>query len=139
MQNPFEAMKIKPEELAGFDAEAQQKKAKRDEIYGKFDPMVNEILDLFITAHRQGLWEKGSDCTRLYCCHIAWFAGPKEKYKDPYDKQHTIRRRLEVRLEMDGLCNPTGFTVTNYEAIDKIVHVGLEKEDLVRGIKAVME
>jgi hypothetical protein len=35
--------------------------------------------------------------------------------------------------------NPTGFTVTNYEAINRVVHVGLEKEDLVRGIKKAME
>ena len=139
MQNPFEEVKIKPEgELFESDAEQQQKIAKRNEIYSKYDPMVNEILDQFIAAHRKGVWEKDSDCVRLYCCHIAWFAGPKEKYSDPYDKHHTIRRRIEVRIEMDGLCNPTGFTVVNYEAIDKIVHVGLEKGDLVRGIMTVM-
>lgn len=139
MNNPFEDIKIKPEaELIESGDEQQQKMAKRNEIYSKYDPMVNEILDQLIAAHRQGIWEKDSDCSRLYCCHIAWFAGPKEKFSDPYDKHHTIRRRIEIKLEMDGLCNPTGFTVTNYEAIDKIIHVGLEKDDLVRGIKAVM-
>jgi len=118
----------------------RQKLEKRDAIYGKFDPMVNEVLDMFITAHRQGIWEKYSDCSRRYCCHVVWFAGPKEKFleRDPYDIHHTIRRRVEIRLEMDGFCNPIGFCVTNYDAIEKIVHVGLDKEELVRGIKAVM-
>jgi hypothetical protein len=140
VKNPFEDIKIKPEvDLFESSDESQQKTAKKDEIYSKYDPMVSEVLDLFIAAHRQGLWEKDSDCARRYCCHIAWFAGPKEKYSDPYDKHHAIRRRIEITLEMDGLCNPTGFAVTNYEAIDKIVHVGLEKDDLVRGIKEVMD
>ncbi len=139
MKNPFEDIKIEPEvDLIESSDELQQKAAKRNELYNKYDPMVNEVLDLFIAAHRKGLWEKDSDCLRRYCCHIAWFAGPKEKYSDPYDKRHMIRRRIEITLEMDGLCNPTGFKVTNYEAIDKIVHVGLEKDDLVRGIKQVM-
>ncbi len=140
MLNPFEGLEIKPEmDLTETDDENQQKMAKRDEIYRKYDPMVNQVLDLFIAAQRQGLWEKDSDCSRRFCCHIAWFAGPKEKYFDPYDKHHTIRRRIEITLELDGLCNPTGFKVTSYEAIDKIVHVGLGQEDLVRGIKQVMD
>lgn len=118
----------------------RQRMVKRDAIYKKFDPMVNEVLEMFIAAHRLGMWEKDSDCSRRYCCHVAWFAGPAEKFSDsdPYDKHHTIRRRIEIRLEMDGLCNPTGFSVTNYDAIEKTVHVGLEKDELVRGIKAVM-
>ena len=140
MLNPIDDISVKPEvELNGSGDEYQQKMAKRDAIYSQYDPMVNEVLDLFIAAHRKGIWEKDSDCSRLYCCHIAWFAGPKEKFTDPYDKHHTVRRRIEVKLEMDGLCNPTGFTVTNYEAIDKIIHVGLDKDDLLRGIKAVMD
>jgi hypothetical protein len=140
MDNPFAEIEIKPEvDFPESDDEYQQKKAQRDAIYSQYDPMVNGILDLFIAAHRQGIWDKDSDCLRYFCCHIAWFAGPKEKYSDPYDKHHTIRRRLEIRLEMDGLCNPTGFAVINYEAIDKIVHVRLEKDDLVRAIKAVMD
>ncbi len=139
MKNPFEELKIKPEEdLAESGDELQQKMAKRDEIYTTSDPMVNQILDMLIAAHRQGIWEKDSDCARDHCCHIAWFAGPREKFSDPYDKHHLIRRRIEIRLEMDGLCNPTGFTVTNYEAIDKTVHVGLVRDDLVRGIQSVM-
>lgn len=137
MTNPFAETKIKPEaELS--ESEDAQKMTKRDAIYKQYDPMVSEVLDQLIAAHRQGVWEKDSDCQRRYCCHIAWFAGPREKFTDPYDKHHTLRRRIEIRLEMDGLCNPTGFTVTNYEAIEKIVHVGLEKDDLVRGIQAVM-
>jgi hypothetical protein len=140
MTNPFQDIKVKPEEdLAESDDEQQQKMAKRNAIYRQYDPMVNEVLDLFIAAHRKGLWEKDSDCSRRYCCHISWFAGPKEKFSDPYDKHHTIRRRIEIKLDMDGLCNPTGFTVTHYEAIEKIVHVGLEKDDLVRGIREIMD
>jgi hypothetical protein len=139
MMNPFADIKIKPEaDFIESSAELLQKTAKKNEIYSKYDPLVNEVLDLFIATHRQGMWEKDSDCSRRYCCHIAWFAGPKEKHSDPYDKHHTIRRRIEVTLEMDGLCNPTGFTVSNHEAIDRIIHVGLEKDDLVRGIKEVM-
>lgn len=140
MKNPFEDIVVKPEEVISVSGDAEkQRMAKRDEIYRKFDPMVNDILDKFIIAHRQGIWEKGSDSFRRYCCHIAWFAGPKEKYSDPYDTHHTIRRRIEITLELDGFCNPTGFTVTKYDAIDKIIHVGLEEDDLVRGITEVME
>ena len=140
MTNLFEGIKIKPEiESAESDDEHRLKMAKREEIYNKYDPMVNELLDMLIAAHRPGLWKKDSDCERLYCCHIAWFAGPDEKYTDPYDVHHKIRRRIEIKLEMDGLCNPTGFQVTNYEAINKIAHVGLQKVDLLQGIKAVME
>lgn len=140
MKNPFVGVEIKPEiEVLESDTETQQKLAKRDALYSKFDPLVNEVLEMFISAHRQGVWEKDSDCLRRYCCHIAWFAGPKEKYTDPYDRHHTIRRRIEITLELDGLCNPTGFLVTNYEAINKTIHVGLGKDDLVRGIKEVME
>lgn len=139
MQNTFADIKIKPEvDLADTADENQLRMAKRDAIYSKYNSLVNEVLDMFIAAHRKDIWEKDSDCLRSYCCHIAWFAGPKEKYSDPYDVHHTLRRRLEVTLEMDGLCNPTGFKVTNYEAIQKIIQVGLEKGELIRGIKAVM-
>lgn len=139
MKNPFEEITLKPDEdFSELGDEHRQRMAKRDAIYGKYDPMVNEILDQFISAHRPGVWEKDSDCSRSYCCHVAWFAGPKETHSDPYDRHHTLRRRIEIQLEMDGLCNPTGFKVINYEAIDKITRVGLEKDDLIRGIKAVM-
>jgi hypothetical protein len=139
MKNIFEEVMIKPEaELAKTADENQLRMATRDAIYSKYDSMVNEVLDLFIAAHRQGIWDKDSDCSRSYCCHIAWFAGPKEKYSDPYDIHHSLRRRLEVILEMDGFCNPTGFKVISYEAIEKSIRVGLEKDELVRGIKAVM-
>lgn len=139
MKNIFEDVMIKPEpELAKTTDEKKLRMAKRDAIYSKYDAMVKEVLDMFIAAHRQGIWEKDSDCSRSYCCHIAWFAGPKEKYSDPYDIHHTLRRRLEVTLEMDGLCNPTGFKVTNNEAVERTIRVGLEKDELVRGIKVVM-
>ncbi len=59
MKNPFEGIKIKPEvDLTKSGDEQQQKMAMRDAIYSKYDPMVNEILDLLIAAHRQGIWEK---------------------------------------------------------------------------------
>lgn len=139
MKNPFENVKvITEEETTLLGDEQEQRAAKRDEIYRKYDPMVNEILDMFITAHRQGMWEKGSDYFRRYCCHVSWYAGPREKYADPYDRHHDIRRRLEITLEMDGLCNPTGFRVSNYEAVDKIIHVGLSQDALVHGIKEIM-
>jgi len=93
---------------------------------------------MFITAHRQGIWAKDSDFSRRYYCHVAWFAGPKEKFSDPYDVHHTLRRRLEITPEVDGVCNPFGFKVTNYENVVKTIHVGLERDDLVRGVSEVM-
>lgn len=135
MNNPFTDLLVKPDEY--WEDDSQQQIAKREVIYSQFDPMVNEILDLFIAAHRPDVWEKDSDCSRRYCCHVSWFAGPRETHRDPYDPHHAIRRRLEIGLEMDGLCHPIGFKVTHYEAIDRIVHVGLSQEDLIRGIKAV--
>lgn len=140
MKNPFEEISVKPEvDFSAPGDEHQQKMTKRDAIYSQYDPMVNEILDQFIAAHRPGVWERDSDCSRRYCCHVAWFAGPREKYSDPYDRHHTLRRRIEIQLDMDGLCNPVGFTVINYEAVEKTIRVGLEREDLIRGIRAVME
>jgi len=139
MKNPFDDLAVKSEaDLNAAIPEDEIKLAKRKAIYEKYDPMVNEILDLFIAAHQQSVLVKGSDCSRRYCCHIAWFAGPKEKFTDPYDINHTIRRWLEIRLEMDGLCNPIGFVITQYAAIVKSIHTGLEKDDLVRGIQQVM-
>ncbi len=139
MKNPFEEVKVKTEEVIAESGEEKElKAAKREAIYRTYDPMVNEILDMFIAAHRQGVWEKGSDYFRRYCCHVSWYAGPRERFTDPYDKHHDIRRRLEVTLEMDGLCNPTGFRVSNYEAVDKVIHVGLSKDALVHGIKEIM-
>ncbi len=140
MTNVFENYKIKPEPEETETVEEQRLKlAKREEMYRKYDPMVNELLDMLIEAQPPGVWKKGSDCKRLYCCHIAWFVGPEEKYTDPYDVNHKIKRRIEIKLEMDSFCSPTGFQVTNYEAITKTIHVGLEKAELLRGIKAVLE
>jgi len=140
MNNPFAGLMVKPEvENSESITEHQQKVTKRDEIFARYDAMVYGILDMFISAHRQGIWEMDSDYSRRYCCHVAWFAGPKVKCFDPYDVHHTLRRRLEVTLEMDGLCNPIGFKVTNYENIIKTIHVGLEQEELIRGIQEVME
>lgn len=137
MDNLFVNVKIKPE--TETDEDQLVKIAKREEMYRKYDPMVNELLDMLIAAHAPGVWMKGSDCARLYCCHIAWFAGPEEKYIDPYDVNHKVRRRIEIKLEMDGFCNPTGFLVSNYETITKTIHVGLDRAELLRGIKAVLE
>jgi hypothetical protein len=53
MNNPFEDLQIKPEvDLTESGDENQQRMAKRDAIYREYDPMVNEVLDLFIAAHR---------------------------------------------------------------------------------------
>jgi hypothetical protein len=138
MKNPFNELMIKPEPVETPD-EVRQKQLKRQAIYEEFSPMVNDVLEMFIEAHRKGEWQMDSDCSRAYCCHIAWFAGPPEKFTDPYDVHHLTRRRLEVKLDMDGLCNPTGFTVTNFDAIRKVIRVSLDREELIRGIKAVME
>jgi len=138
MDNPFAGLDVKVEENHEPSDEHQQKLVKRNEIYARYDELVNNVLSMFITTYRQGIWEIDSDFSRSFCCHVAWFAGPKEKYFDPYDIHHTLRRRLEVKLEMDGLCNPYGFKVTNYEQVVKTIHVGLAQDDLVRGIREVM-
>ncbi len=53
MQNPFEEIKIKPEiDGAKLDDDVYQKIEKRDAIYEKYDLMVNEVLDMFVAAHR---------------------------------------------------------------------------------------
>jgi len=139
MKNPFSEVIVKPEpDLSDMNTEFQLKLEKRDALYARFDPVVNQILGDFISAHRSGLWKLDSDSSRPYCCHISWFAGPEEKPRDPYDVHHTIRRRIEITLETDGLCNPTGYRIVNYEAIEKTIHVGLEPQNLVEGILAVM-
>lgn len=138
MKNPFIEVPVKPE-VKEIPGDIQQKQLKREAIYSQFSSMVNEVLDMFIEAHRKGEWQKDSDCSRAYCCHIAWFAGPPEKFSDPYDVHHLTRRRLEVMMEMDGMCNPIGFMVTNFDVIKKVIRVGLDREELIRGIKAVME
>lgn len=139
MNNPFAGLMVKPEgEVRDSIDEHQEILAKRDNLYSRYDAMVNEVLGMFIAAHRPGIWEKDSDFSRRYCCHVAWFAGPKEVFSDPYDVHHTLRRRLEITLEMDGVCNPFGFKVTTYENIVKTIHVGLERDELVRGISEVM-
>lgn len=138
MKNPFTEIVIKPEPFE-IPTEAQQKQLKREAIYTQYSPMVNEVLDMFVDAHRKGEWQVDSDYSRAYCCHIAWFVGPPEKFTDPYDVHHLTRRRLEVALEMDGLCNPVGLRVTNYDVIKRVIRVGLNREDLIQGISAVME
>lgn len=138
MKNPFAGMAIKSEPIE-MPADAEPKQLKREAVYAQYSPLVNEVLGMFIEAHRAGEWQVDSDYSRAYCCHIAWFAGPPEKFTDPYDVHHLTRRRLEVVLEMDGLCNPVGFRVNNYDVIKRVVRVGLAREDLIRGIRAVME
>lgn len=138
MKNPFADVVVEPE-VSELPADIKQKQLKREAFYTQYSPLVNELLDMFIEAHRKGEWQKDSDCSRAYCCHVAWYAGPPEKFTDPYDVHHQTRRRLEVTLEMDGLCNPVGFMVTNFDVIKKVIRVGLSREELVHGIKSVME
>lgn len=139
MKNPFEGIALKPdEEIYQFGAEHQAKSTKRDEIYSLFDPLVNEVLDMLLASRKTVEWKKGSDFSRAYCCHVAWFAGPTETHKDPYDTHHEIRRRIEITLDQDSFCTPTGFKITNYELLNKTIHVGLSRENLIHGIQKVM-
>ncbi len=142
MDNPFEGLKYEPDfetRAAGMVQERklleEQRQQKRDVLYSTFAPLVNEVLDQLIAAHRPGLWKKDSACENTYCCHIRWFVGPEEKFHDPYVEHHVVRRIIEVELEQNTECDPIGFKITNHEALNRIVHVGLSKDELIRGIK----
>ena len=145
MSNPFEELKkqhdLKEQDKPTLEERKlfeEQRQEKRDAIYNTYTPMVNEVLDQLIEAYRPGVWEKGSDCVHTYCCHIQWFVGPRETFKAAYDEHHDIRRRIEVILEQDGMCNPVGFKVINHESITKSVHAGLSRDELIRGIKSIL-
>jgi hypothetical protein len=140
MNNPFADLKTIEEHGDTEERKLleEQKTEKREAFYNLYTPMVEEVLDMLIAATQPGVWKKGSDCTHRYCCHINWFVGPQELYKAAYDEKHEIRRRVEVALEQDAFCNPTGFRIINHQSINKSVHVGLSKDELIRGVRAVL-
>ncbi len=143
MDNPFVGLKQMPEVAPTSDQIVQnlseeERKQKRDAMYAKFTPLVNDVLDQLIAAYRPGVWKKGSDCDHEYCCHCRWYAGPEETGRAQYG-DHPIRRRVEVELDVDYRCEPTGFKVLYYDNHARCVHVGLTQAELVRGIKAVFE
>lgn len=116
-----------------------ERRQKRDSLYEIYNPLVNQVLDELIAAYQPGVWKRGSDSTRIYCCLIKWYAGPEEKYKDHYDEHHDIRRHVEIALELDIACNPVSFLITNHEKFHKNARVGLSREELIQGIKQVFE
>ncbi len=142
MDNPFESLKHEPDfetRAATFVQERKEfeekRREKRDLLYTTYAPMVNEVLDQLIAACRPGLWMKDSACENLYCCHVRWFVGPEEKFRDPYVEHHVVRRIIEVELELNADCDPIGFKITNHEALNRVVHVGLKRDELVGGIQ----
>jgi hypothetical protein len=104
MDNPFVVLKEKK-------MQADERKQKREALYAAHSSMVNEVLDLMISAYRSGLWKKGSDASRPYCRRVAWFAGPKLSYWTSYDEHHQIARCIDIVLQVDAFCSPTGFEV----------------------------
>ena len=145
MDNPFEGLKYDQDfetRAAGFVQERKlledKRREKRDTLYSTYAPMVNDVLDQLIAACQPGLWKKDSACENLYCCHIRWFAGPEEKFHDPNVEHHVVRRIIEVELEQSNDCEPFGFKITNHEALNRIVHAGLSKDELIRGIKEAL-
>lgn len=141
MNNPFDSLKPvstvdQTSDLVVRKLSDEELKHKRDTMYAKFTPMINDILDQLIAAYRPGVWKKGSDCDHDYCCHCRWFAGPEETGRAHYG-DHSIRRRIEIELEVDHQCEPTGFQVLYLDNHAKCVHVGLSQDELARGIHEV--
>lgn len=141
MNNPFDSLKPvstvdQTSDLVVRKLSDEELKHKRDTMYAKFTPMINDILDQLIAAYRPGVWKKGSDCDHDFCCHCRWFAGPEETGRAHYG-DHSIRRRIEIELEVDHQCEPTGFQVLYLDNHAKCVHVGLSQDDLARGIHEV--
>ena len=142
MDNPFEGLKHEQDfetRAAGSVQERklleEKRRQKRDTLYNTYAPMVNEVLDQLIAACQPGLWKRDSALECTYCCHVRWFVGPEEKFHDPYVEHHVVRRVIEVELEQNKDCDPFGFKITNHEALNRIIHVGLTKDELIRGIK----
>ncbi len=143
MDNPFAGLKQIPEgdtisDQAVRNLSEEERKQKRDAMYAKYTPMVSSLLDQLIAAYRPGAWIKGSDCDHAFCCHCRWYAGPEETGRAHYG-DHAVRRRIEIELDIDYRCEPTGFKVLYYDNHGKSIHVGLSEDELVRGIKAVFE
>jgi len=142
MDNPFVGLKQIPQIDPTGDQVVRRlpdkdRKGKREDLYAEYTPMVYDVLDQLIVAYRPGIWKKGSDCNHEYCCHCRWYAGPEETGRAHYD-DHTVRRRIEIELEIDDQCGPTGFNVRYHDNYGKCVRVGLSQDELVRGIKAVL-
>ena len=142
MDNPFQDLRPGQDfeaRAAGMVEERklleEKRRQKRDAIYTMYSPMVNQVLDQLIAACHPELWKSDSAVECTYCCHVRWFAGPEEKLSDPYVQHHVVRRIIEVELEQNNDCDPFGFKVTNHEALNRVVHVGLTQDELVRGIK----
>jgi hypothetical protein len=131
MENPFLALKDK-------QVPADERKRKRDALYKAHSSMVNEVLDELIRAYRPGFWKKGSDASHPYCCHVGWYAGPEETYRAGYDQHHHIRRCIDIVLEVDAACRPTGFKVFHHN-VHKCAVVGFSRDELVSGILTVFD
>ncbi len=114
----------------------EERKQKRDALYAQYTPLVSTVLDQLIAAYRPGVWKQGSDCDHEFCCHCRWYAGPEETSRARYG-DHPIRRRIEIELEVDDKCDPTGFKVLYHDNHGKYVHVGLSQDELVLGIQVV--
>ncbi len=142
MDNPFAGLKQTPGIAPTGDQVVRRltdkdRKGKREDLYAEYTPMVYDVLDQLIAAYRPGIWKKGSDCNHEYCCHCRWYAGPEETGRAHYD-DHPVRRRIEIELEVDDQCGPTGFNVRYHDNYGNCVRVGLSQDELVRGIKAVL-
>jgi hypothetical protein len=131
MNNPFVVLKEK-------QVDAGVRKQQRDALYAAHSSMVNEVLDLMISAYRPGLWTKGSDASRPYCRRVAWFAGPKLSYWSKYDEHHHIARCVDIVLEVDASCRPAGFKIFHH-SVHLCITVGFSRDELVRGILAVFD
>ena len=143
MDNPFVGFKQIPEGDTTSDQVVRKladedRKQRRDALYAMYTPMVDNVLDQLIAAYRPGLWKQGSDCDHKFCYHCRWYAGPEETGHAHYD-DHPIRRRIEIELVLDYQCDPTGFKILSYDSPGKSAHVGLSQDELVHGIKAVLE
>ncbi len=138
MDNPFVGlMQITTSDQVVRKLSEQERKQKRDALYARYTPMVNDVLDQLIAAYRPRVWIKGSDRGHEYCCHCRWYAGPEETGRARYG-DHPVRRRFEIELEVDAHCEPTGFQVRYSDNHGQYVHAGLSQEELVLGVNAVL-
>jgi hypothetical protein len=132
MNNPFVVLKEK-------QMYVDERKQKRDALYTAHSSMVNEVLDELISAYRPGLWKKGCDASRSFCKRVGWFAGPELSFWTSYDEHHHIARCIDIVLEVDAACRPTGFKVIHHNNNHKCVMVGFSRDELVRGILKVFD
>ncbi len=137
MENPFVgSSQITTGDQMVWKPSEEERKKKRDALYAQYTPMVYAVLDQLITAYRLGVWKKGSDRDHAYCCYCRWYAGPEETNRARYG-DHPVRRRLEIELEVDSRCDPTGFQVRFSGNQGRYVHVGLSQADLALGMQVV--